>query len=162
MGKEEDALQWETWVAMGRVNNFFRNLYDQIISRAVSGWLVLFLCLANVPFPWQLAPQPLGTRGPFGLDNHLSFPCIPFSPQLTYLPLWLLSISLLKGFPCDTAQIQWKEVWPTYLFSEMPGAANNHCVGFEVRHTDVPSPTHQQLEKIVQVLLGHLEDTHSI
>ena len=29
----------------------------------------------------------------------------------------------------------------------MPGATNHYSMGFEVRHTDVSSPTHQQLKK---------------
>ena len=83
----------------------------------------------------------------------LSPPCIAFS-QLTYL---LLSFFFLKLFLYNMAQIQLKEFWPPYLFSEMPRATNDHCVGFEVRHTDVPSPTHQQLEKTVRCLLGQSE-----
>lgn len=63
----------------------------------------------------------------------------------------------LKLFLYNMVQIQLKEFWPTYLFSEMPRATNDHCVGFEVRYTDVPSPTHQQLEKTVRCLLGQSE-----
>lgn len=29
----------------------------------------------------------------------------------------------------------------------MPGATNHYSMGFEVRHTDVSSPTHQQLKR---------------
>lgn len=29
----------------------------------------------------------------------------------------------------------------------MPGATNHYSMGFEVRHTDVSGPTHQQLKR---------------
>lgn len=50
--------------------------------------------------------------------------------------------------PFHTSQYQPNcESLAHYLFSEMPGSTHHYSMGFEVRHTDVSSPTHQQLDR---------------